>query len=40
MPTKAVVYNDAHDVSIDEASEMYERFDEREEGVTKVLLEP
>ena len=27
-------------VGIEEAPEMYERFDQREEGVTKVLLEP
>ena len=30
----------SHRVSIDEAPEMYEKFDDREEGVTKVLLEP
>ncbi|ELZ34554.1 formaldehyde dehydrogenase [Halogeometricum pallidum JCM 14848] len=30
----------SHRVGIDEAPEMYERFDNREEGVTKVLLEP
>ncbi|AGB16696.1 theronine dehydrogenase-like Zn-dependent dehydrogenase [Halovivax ruber XH-70] len=30
----------SHTTSLDEAPEMYERFDEREEGVTKVLLEP
>ncbi len=30
----------SHRVGLDEAPEMYERFDEREEGVTKVLLEP
>ncbi|SFG77962.1 glutathione-independent formaldehyde dehydrogenase [Halopelagius inordinatus] len=27
-------------VSLDDAPEMYERFDQREEGVTKVVLEP
>ena len=30
----------SHRVSLDEAPEMYEAFDKREEGVTKVLLEP
>ncbi|MFC6724627.1 glutathione-independent formaldehyde dehydrogenase [Halobium palmae] len=30
----------SHRVGLDEAPEMYERFDEREEGVTKVLLKP
>ncbi len=30
----------SHRVSLDEAPEMYEKFDAREEGVTKVLLEP
>ena len=30
----------SHRVGLDEAPEMYERFDNREEGVTKVLLEP
>lgn len=30
----------SHRTSIEDAPEMYERFDEREEGVTKVLLEP
>ncbi|MGQ3410705.1 glutathione-independent formaldehyde dehydrogenase [Natrinema sp. LN54] len=30
----------SHRVSLEEAPEMYERFDEREEGVTKVLLSP
>ncbi|MFC6724763.1 glutathione-independent formaldehyde dehydrogenase [Halobium palmae] len=30
----------SHRVSLDEAPEMYQRFDDREEGVTKVLLEP
>jgi threonine dehydrogenase-like Zn-dependent dehydrogenase len=30
----------SHRVDIDEAPEMYEQFDKREEGVTKVLLEP
>ena len=30
----------SHRVGIDEAPEMYERFDNREEGFTKVLLEP
>lgn len=30
----------SHRVDLQEAPEMYERFDEREEGVTKVLLEP
>ncbi|ELY95177.1 formaldehyde dehydrogenase [Natrialba hulunbeirensis JCM 10989] len=30
----------SHTVSLDDAPEMYERFDEREEGVTKVLLTP
>jgi len=30
----------SHRVDLDEAPEMYEAFDKREEGVTKVLLEP
>ena len=30
----------SHRVDLDEAPEMYEAFDNREEGVTKVLLEP
>ncbi len=30
----------SHRVGLDEAPEMYEAFDNREEGVTKVLLEP
>ncbi|QLG62870.1 glutathione-independent formaldehyde dehydrogenase [Halorarum salinum] len=30
----------SHRVSLEDAPEMYERFDEREEGVTKVLLTP
>ncbi|USZ73042.1 glutathione-independent formaldehyde dehydrogenase [Natronosalvus halobius] len=30
----------SHRVDLEEAPEMYERFDEREEGVIKVLLEP
>jgi threonine dehydrogenase-like Zn-dependent dehydrogenase len=30
----------SHRESLDDAPEMYERFDDREEGVTKVLLEP
>lgn len=30
----------SHRVGLDEAPEMYERFDNREEGFTKVLLEP
>jgi alcohol dehydrogenase/glutathione-independent formaldehyde dehydrogenase len=30
----------SHRVNLDEAPEMYEAFDAREEGVTKVLLEP
>ncbi|EMA52447.1 MULTISPECIES: glutathione-independent formaldehyde dehydrogenase [Halococcus] len=30
----------SHRVGLDEAPEMYQRFDDREEGVTKVLLEP
>ncbi len=30
----------SHRVGLDEAPEMYEKFDEREEGVTKVVLEP
>jgi len=30
----------SHRVGLEEAPEMYERFDNREEGVTKVLLEP
>ncbi len=30
----------SHRVDLEDAPEMYERFDEREEGVTKVLLEP
>lgn len=30
----------SHRVGLDEAPEMYEQFDNREEGVTKVLLEP
>ncbi|WP_424003375.1 glutathione-independent formaldehyde dehydrogenase [Haloarcula salina] len=30
----------SHRVSLQEAPEMYEKFDNREEGVTKVLLEP
>ncbi|UTF55512.1 glutathione-independent formaldehyde dehydrogenase [Natronosalvus rutilus] len=30
----------SHRVGLEEAPEMYERFDEREEGVIKVLLEP
>ncbi|RKD94834.1 glutathione-independent formaldehyde dehydrogenase [Halopiger aswanensis] len=30
----------SHRVDLDQAPEMYEKFDEREEGVTKVLLEP
>ncbi len=30
----------SHRVEIEQAPEMYERFDNREEGVTKVLLEP
>ena len=30
----------SHRVGLDEAPEMYEAFDKREEGVTKVLLEP
>jgi len=30
----------SHRVGLEEAPEMYQRFDDREEGVTKVLLEP
>jgi threonine dehydrogenase-like Zn-dependent dehydrogenase len=30
----------SHRVGLDEAPDMYEAFDNREEGVTKVLLEP
>ncbi|MFC6825441.1 glutathione-independent formaldehyde dehydrogenase [Halopelagius fulvigenes] len=30
----------SHRVGLDEAPEMYERFDNRDEGVTKVVLEP
>ncbi|MGA9403315.1 MAG: aldehyde dehydrogenase, partial [Haladaptatus sp.] len=30
----------SHRVELDDAPDMYERFDSREEGVTKVLLEP
>ncbi|WP_167768428.1 glutathione-independent formaldehyde dehydrogenase [Haloarcula amylovorans] len=30
----------SHRVDLEDAPEMYERFDEREEGVTKVLLKP
>jgi threonine dehydrogenase-like Zn-dependent dehydrogenase len=30
----------SHRVNLDEAPEMYQAFDRREEGVTKVLLEP
>lgn len=30
----------SHRVGLEDAPEMYEKFDEREEGVTKVLLEP
>ncbi|MEF8829816.1 MAG: aldehyde dehydrogenase, partial [Haloarcula sp.] len=30
----------SHRVGLEEAPEMYEAFDNREEGVTKVLLEP
>jgi threonine dehydrogenase-like Zn-dependent dehydrogenase len=30
----------SHRVDLEEAPEMYEKFDKREEGVTKVLLEP
>ncbi|ELZ03549.1 glutathione-independent formaldehyde dehydrogenase [Natrialba aegyptia] len=30
----------SHEVELEDAPEMYERFDEREEGVTKVLLHP
>jgi glutathione-independent formaldehyde dehydrogenase len=30
----------SHHVPLDEAPEMYERFDKREEGVTKVILKP
>lgn len=30
----------SHRVGLDKAPEMYQRFDDREEGVTKVLLEP
>ncbi|WP_440008878.1 glutathione-independent formaldehyde dehydrogenase [Halomicrococcus sp. SG-WS-1] len=30
----------SHRTSLEDAPEMYERFDQREEGVTKVLLEP
>lgn len=30
----------SHRVALDDAPEMYEKFDNREEGVTKVLLEP
>ncbi len=30
----------SHRVDLDDAPEMYEKFDNREEGVTKVLLEP
>ncbi len=30
----------SHRVDIEEAPEMYERFDKREEGVSKILLEP
>jgi alcohol dehydrogenase/glutathione-independent formaldehyde dehydrogenase len=30
----------SHRVGLEDAPEMYEAFDNREEGVTKVLLEP
>jgi threonine dehydrogenase-like Zn-dependent dehydrogenase len=30
----------SHEVDLEQAPEMYERFDNREEGVTKVLLKP
>jgi glutathione-independent formaldehyde dehydrogenase len=30
----------SHRVDLEEGPEMYRKFDEREEGVTKVLLEP
>ncbi len=30
----------SHRVALDDAPEMYGKFDNREEGVTKVLLEP
>lgn len=30
----------SHVESLDSAPEIYERFDQREEGVTKVLLKP
>ena len=30
----------SHRVGLDKAPDMYEAFDNREEGVTKVLLEP